>query len=202
MRPQNTIQVTLLLAIIATVSISAKTPVYASTETEKSPGQELKEIFDADQSDRNPSNKEKRGKDIDWSKVQKNDRKRLARTSQLLKSNKLTTANDYYHAAMIFQHGDKASHYKLSHILATIAAMKGHKDAPWLCAASFDRLMGSLQSPQVFGTQYYSQDNKPFTFKEPKNLLLLPDSVRKEFKTPTRQEAINRLKKLNSRNSR
>src|SRR5688572_29241015 len=58
---------------------------------------ELARMYDEDQSDR-------RG-DIDWSVVSPRDDARRARARQLLESGSVTTAQDLWRAAMLFQHG-------------------------------------------------------------------------------------------------
>ena len=131
-------------------------------------------------------------KDTDWDKIATIDRQNQIRTAELLKEDKVKTANDFYHAAMIFQHADGKQGYKLAHELSMISAAKGNKNAKWLSAASWDRFLGSIKENQRFGTQYSSKDGKTFqlnpTDPEP------TDSMRKEMNCPTLQKAKDRAK--------
>src|SRR5690606_34312450 len=74
----------------------------------------LAELFEQDQSDRS-------GTDIDWSALSKADAARRATVETMLAAGEVRTANDYYHAAMVFQHGDTLADYRLANALATLA---------------------------------------------------------------------------------
>jgi hypothetical protein len=65
-------------------------------------------------------------------------------------------ADDYFHAAMIFQHGSGAAHYRLAHELAMRAVELDpeHRAARWLAAAAKDRELQALGKPQRYGTQF------------------------------------------------
>ncbi|MCB2199131.1 hypothetical protein KQI63_06970 [bacterium] len=69
----------------------------------------------------------------------------------------LRTADDYFHAALISQHGADSSWYKRAYELSKKATEldSTHKVALWLTAASWDRYLQSVGQPQVYGTQYY-----------------------------------------------
>lgn len=159
--------------------------------------QELAQMYEQDQSDRINKKGAPLTNPEDLKSICENDKKRRKRVLELLKKEKLKSANDYYHAAMIMQHGDKPSEYALAHVLATAAAIRGHKKAIWLCAASFDRLMVNIEQPQIFGTQFHKEGNKPYIIQDPKDLSLIPDSLRLVFNVPPQKEAKKRLKNLN-----
>ena len=69
------------------------------------------------------------------------DAKRLKRAKEMLEEGLLKTAGDYYHAAIIFQHGGTPSDYKTAQILATKASKlaPNNKSAKWLARAAEDR---------------------------------------------------------------
>jgi hypothetical protein len=71
------------------------------------------------------------------------DAKRRERVRQILDSGGAKVSADYFHAAMVFQHGEKVSDYQLSHNLALKAADfdPTNKLARWLAAASKDRVL-------------------------------------------------------------
>lgn len=108
-------------------------------------------MFAADQAARQPAQGE-----VDWATVNKEDAERRSGVMSILESGGIKTAQDYYHAAMIFQHGDSAEDIRLSHAFATISSALGGgtSAANWLKAASWDRLMLNLEQPQWYGTQY------------------------------------------------
>jgi hypothetical protein len=157
-------------------------------------GDELKKMYELDQREREES---KDPKADSWKVITKHDEERRKRVLELMQSDKLQSAEDYYRAAMIMQHGNKPNDYVLAHIFACASAQKGFRPAIWLSAASFDRMMQSMNQAQFFSTQYYSKDTEPYTVKEPKNTTLLTDSVRKAFNVPTLAETEERLKKWN-----
>lgn len=74
---------------------------------------------------------------------------------QLLQEGKITLAADLYHAAMIYQHGICADHFKLANELAERSMELGHRPARWLFAATRDRYLVEIGRPQQFGTQLH-----------------------------------------------
>ena len=89
-----------------------------------------------------------------WSAIVVDDRKRQAEISAYLQDGKINSADDLYHAAMIFQHGNCVEHYRLANQLAERAVSKGSKEAKWLYAATLDRYLMKQGKPQKFGTQF------------------------------------------------
>ncbi|MCK9877022.1 hypothetical protein MXD61_07910 [Frankia sp. AgPm24] len=75
----------------------------------------------------------------------------------LLADGQVRTAPDFYHAAMVFQHGSLPEHNHLSFELACRAADAGCRDARWLAAAALDRWLTRKGLPQRFGTQYFRE---------------------------------------------
>ncbi len=110
---------------------------------------ELANLYQADQADRS-------GSIEDWTIVSENDRKRRARVLEMLEADSLVTANDYYHAAMVFQHGEDSVAYKLAWDLAEKAVSLDsiHTKALWLTAAAADRYLLSIDKLQIYGTQF------------------------------------------------
>ena len=84
------------------------------------------------------------------------DRERLERARELLLAGELRTAEDYYHASMLFQHSaDRSGRDHLrAHVLGVAAAMLGHEGARWLSAAALDRYLVFNEMDQFFGTQF------------------------------------------------
>lgn len=117
--------------------------------------QELYRIYEADQDDRNA------GPDgIDWSKVTPRDEARRERVLEILARDEATQSDDYYHAAMIFQHGSSLEDIDQAHRLALRAVELdgGNERAKWLAAATKDRWLMKQDRPQLYGTQYRKAD--------------------------------------------
>jgi hypothetical protein len=68
----------------------------------------------------------------------------------------LSTANDYFHAAMVFQHSNTPEDNALAYGLAVTAARidPSNKMAKWLSAAAWDRALMRRNKPQWYGTQF------------------------------------------------
>lgn len=111
---------------------------------------ELRSIKEADQADR----RSEPASDA-WRGVMQRDGERRTRVLEILKDGQLSTAWDYYNAALVLQHGNSAEDIRLAHSLSTIANTLDpeHKRAKWLLAASWDRLMLYFKQPQWYGTQ-------------------------------------------------
>ena len=97
---------------------------------------ELTKLYEKDQSSR-------KVKKIDWKVLLKQDSIRRVEVSKLIKENKLLTSNDFLHAAMIFQHGNDSTSYKLAWKYSNKASQMDSTNisARWLIAASYDRYL-------------------------------------------------------------
>jgi hypothetical protein len=140
--------------LIAVSLVEAQSPADQAAKD----NQELARLYQEDQADRAPVD----AKSIDWSSVGKRDRVRLLRVKELYKQNLLQTGADYYHAAMILQHGDVPEDFLLAHELCVVAISKGEARAKWLSAASEDRFLTKIGRSQRFGTQYQADGNGPY----------------------------------------
>ena len=144
---------------------------------------EMAAIFQADQAIRQEITPEKI-KDSDFLKrMFIGDRDRRKRTDELLASGMLTSADDYYQAAFIYQHGSDANSYLLAHTLALAAAARGHPKASWIAAATLDRYLQEIGQPQVYGTQYSTSAGEPTTM-DPYDRTLVPDALRTALGVP------------------
>lgn len=143
---------------------------------------EMAAIFKADQDDRkgNPSK-------IDWSVVGPADVKRRKRTQDLLDAGQLQSAQDYFGAAFVFQHGAQPDDFLKAHLLAMVAVARGRPDALWIASASLDRYLQNIGKPQVLGTQFTMPADAPVN-QEPYNRALMSDAMRGALKVPTLAE--------------
>jgi hypothetical protein len=82
------------------------------------------------------------------------DLQRRERVMDMLAANQLTTAEDYFHAAHIMNHGDTIEDARNAHKLALRSSELGYRPARWLAAASYDRWQMYQGKPQKYGTNY------------------------------------------------
>jgi hypothetical protein len=168
-----------LLPLVAFVWFSAAQAANVPTPHNYPANPEMKAMFDADQAARLVDK-------IDWTKLDAEDAARLKRTRDMLDAGLLQSADDYYHAAFIFQHGSEPSDFLLAHVLAMAAMKRGREDASWIAAATLDRYLQTIGQSQIFGTQYRCRDGKPWM--DPYVPDLVPDSTRAVVGVPIRAE--------------
>jgi hypothetical protein len=189
--------INLLVLVVILVRQSVDLPSIAaqsSAVSEPEDNQELLRMYREDQSDRTlPA-----GQSIDWSVVGARDRTRLARVKELYSQNLLQTGNDYFHAAMVLQHGDVPEDYLLAHELCVVAISRGNTRARWLAAASEDRYLMNIGRPQRFGTQYRSEGNGPLRLYRVDQGVT--DGLRRALNVPSIAEARAREADLNKKN--
>ena len=152
----------------------------------------LKQLFDADQSDR------KNGT-IDQETV-KRDAGRRKQILTELRNGRIRTAADHYHAAMVFQHGESADDIRLAFSMAWMSAQidpKKKDRSLWLSAAAWDRIMMCEDMPQWYGTQYVADDNDSAFRLYRIDETAATDDERLRFKVPILSEAKKRVETLN-----
>jgi hypothetical protein len=82
------------------------------------------------------------------------DLQRRRRVMEVAEANELQSAEDYFHAAWIMNHGDTPEDAQNAHTLARRSSELGHRPARWLAAASYDRWQMYQGKPQKYGTNY------------------------------------------------
>ena len=177
-------RMTALLGLLLAAAAPAGAQVPAAPVTAAQSNVEMREMFDADQAARlKPT-------DIDWTVVARQDETRKQRTRALLDAGALNTADDYYRAAFIFQHGGSPQDYLMAHALAVAATAKGHPEGAWIAAASLDRYLQNIGQKQIYGTQYLTP-NGGATTQDPYDRTLVPDALRQAVGVPNQvdQEA-------------
>jgi hypothetical protein len=97
--------------------------------------------------------------------IARHDDERRARVHELLHAEKIQTGQDFWFAAMVFQHGQNPEDYLLAHVLASTAVAKGNRNALWLAAASLDRYLLSVGKKQIYGTQFDLEKGATWTQK-------------------------------------
>lgn len=84
-------------------------PTIDSTASAPADNDELSGMFEADQGARMVEG------EINWAIVSNNDAARRARVDEMLAAGRVRTGNDYFHAAMNFQHGMTPADYEKAH---------------------------------------------------------------------------------------
>lgn len=156
------------------------------------PNPELTALFEADQADRRSD------RNVDWSVVGPRDAERRQRVRHLLDAGALRAADDYYHAAFVFQHGSAPADHLLAHVLAMGAMALGRTDASWIATATLNRYLQNSGHPQVFGTQFVGARGTPMT-QGAYDAALIPDSVRQLLGVHTIEQQARQLEQLNKR---
>jgi hypothetical protein len=110
-------------------------------------GEELKYIYDTDQSDRFTGI---------WLMDLERDRIRLERVKALYRAGQITAPVDQYHAAWVYQHASCADDFKVAYDLARAAEGNAGvpKSFPPLSHLAYDRWQLSLGQPQTYGTKF------------------------------------------------
>lgn len=118
---------------------------------------ELQTLVDADQKDRQNLTPES------IAAMQKNDPARRARVLEILAKGDLATAQDFYNAGLVLQHGEGVPDFELAHELCLASALLGNKEAPGLVSRTYDRWLLTTGHRQRFGTQLTETGYMPFT---------------------------------------
>ena len=92
--------------------------------------------------------------------IRARDLARRQRVMELVAANALESAEDYYHAAQIMNHGDRPDDARQAYLLALRAVELGHRPARWLAAATYDRWQMYEGKPQKYGTNYIFDGQK------------------------------------------
>jgi hypothetical protein len=137
---------------------------------------------------------------VNWSKITEEDAERRDKVTKMLGSGEVRTAEDFYNAALIFQHGRHVDDIRLAYSLASISIKLDPENgkAKWLTAASWDRIMMQLGKPQWYGTQFtkaHGAGSKWELYKIDETAVT--DEERKALGVPTIAEARARIQKLN-----
>jgi len=154
---------------------------------------ELIQIYEDDQADRAVASYEQ----IDWSKVTPRDVARRKRVDEIIAAGGARAADDYYHAAMVYQHGDAVAEIQRAHDLAVqaVALDPTYDQAKWLAAASEDRKLMYEHKAQKWGTQYKKVDGAWIVWPvDP----AITDAQRDEWNVPPLADALAHAARMNA----
>jgi len=115
---------------------------------------------------------------LDWQQIGKRDAERRVAVRSMLQAGQIQSGRDYEFAAILFQHSSDLAGLQTAHILASTAVAKGNPKARWLSVASFDRLLWSMDRPQVFGTQFKQNSQTKAWTMDPYDREAIPDAIR------------------------
>jgi hypothetical protein len=155
---------------------------------------DLVQLYLDDQADRQVSSFEQ----IDWSKVAPRDEARRKRVDELIAAGAAHAADDYYHAAMVYQHGNAVAEIQRAHDLAVKAVEldPAQDSARWLAAAAEDRVLMYQYKAQKWGTQYKKVDGKWILWPvDPR----VTDAQRAEWEVPPLDEAEAHVAEMNAK---
>ena len=118
---------------------------------------ELRSLYEADRQERINQPK---GNTAEYKSMRARDLVRCELVIKIIEADELHTAEDYYRAAQILNHGDTADDARNAHRLALRASELGYRPARWLAAASDDRWQMYQGKPQKYGTNYVFDGRK------------------------------------------
>lgn len=166
----------LLLLFIADIQNLA-----AQVKVDSLTNEELRQMFNADQAERS-------GGIQDWQELVRKDSLRRERVRLLLESEQVRTPADYYHAAMIFQHGTDTLDSGMAVKLMREAVALDTTMNKWLLAAAIDRDLMRKGKPQIYGTQYVKNGaDQPFELYQ-LDSTQITDEERREYNVRTLAE--------------
>lgn len=169
------------------ISVFLLFPMIAFSQTDNS---ELQKMYNEDQGSR-------KGKDINWSILSKQDKERESRVFEMINSKQILTGKDYYNSAMIFQHGNDT--------LASSMAVKHMKKAieldttvnRWLLAAAIDRDLMRRQKPQIYGTQFVKNNGESNWKRYDIDTTKVTDKERQHYRVETLSEQLVKERNMN-----
>jgi len=128
-----------------------------------------------------------------WEEITLRDAERRCGVQEELCGGRVRTAYDFFNAALVMQHGTDLEEIRLAHALATVSASMDSaspqaRQALWLKAASWDRMMRTLGRPQWYGTQLHRDNAGAVTLYEVDESAVT-DADRVALSAPTLAEA-------------
>ena len=189
----NSIAPLILRRSDAPVGIAAATKMPLSFDRDYPSNPEMRSLFVADQSARQGDGER------DWFTIAAEDAKRRERVLEILRDGRLLSGEDFYHAAFIFQHGEKPDDYLLAHVMATASLARGYEQAAWISAATLDRYLLESQREQIFGTQMtitIEPDGERTSSMRAYNDGLLHDTLRMIHGVPPLERQQDNVRKL------
>jgi len=118
------------------------------------------ELLSLYQSDRTEHANQAKFNTAEYKAMRARDRQRQERVMEIITKEEPCSAEDYYHAAWIMNHGETQEDAENAHRLALRGSELGYRPARWLAAASYDRWQMYQGKPQKYGTNYIYDGRK------------------------------------------
>jgi hypothetical protein len=112
------------------------------------------ELLTLYQSDRQEHASQAKVNTPEYRAMRARDIQRRERVLEVMARSESFSAEDYYHAACIMNHGDGPEDAEHAHTYALRSSELGHRPARWRAAASYDRWLMYQVKPQKYGTNY------------------------------------------------
>lgn len=116
---------------------------------------------------------------------------------QMLKKGQISTADDFYRAAFLFQHGKNFREYAFAVALAAASKLLGNAWGKNFYAVALDRFLLSVKQPQYFGSQFeMNKDGKWIlsSFNQKTS-----DTERRQYDIPSFKEILETLRQMNDK---
>jgi hypothetical protein len=129
--------------------------IQAVAQTPATTANEIHQMVIVDQADRGDVSPGTKPVEVTPEQMRAHDVNHRKRARQLLEQGALHTSDDFYDAALIFQHGETPDDYLLAHVLAMVAVARNNEPrARKMAALTLDRYLQSIGQAQIFGTQF------------------------------------------------
>jgi hypothetical protein len=96
----------------------------------------------------------------EYKAMRKRDLERRERVMEMVAADELHSAEDFFHAASIMNHGDTIDDARNAQLLALRSSELRHRPARWLVAVTYDRWQMYQGKPQKYGTNYVYDGRK------------------------------------------
>jgi hypothetical protein len=150
------------------------------------PNEELRQIVAADQQDRTAPLGS-----IDNAKLAPRDAERRAKVKAILARGEIRAAEDFFNAALVFQHGETVEDSRLAFALVTVAStLSPERPGPRAAACSaWDRLLLRSGKPQWYGTQFEPSESTGKIVLSKIDEAAVTDNDRRSCGLPTLRES-------------
>ncbi len=166
-------------------------PCAANSKRRESRSNELLQIVEEDQKDRQPP--------IDWNIVSPRDEIRAKRVAEIFAEGCFQSAEDYASAALVFQHGTVPDHYYQAFLWAKKSVDLGKEEQSNMVANAVDRYLMSIGHKQLFAAQTFrSGPDQCVCLGDTE--LGFPDHLRVEYTGMSLSDRISAVKKRNELN--
>jgi hypothetical protein len=136
---------------------------------------------------------------IDWSVVAGRDAERKREVEKILSDGGIRTAQDYFNASLIFQHGEDLRDIEQAYAFAVTAVNMDDKNqqAKQLKADAWDRIMVKRNRPQWYGTQFIRDKATGKFAMYQTDPSVISDAERQSMGLPTTSENQAHLEQVN-----